>query len=89
MIRALRSSRIEHVMFLTLSKSIFSTFFRNELRSVEHSNSFATRRRSVKIIKKKKFKNYSENVTMKEFLEFFNQFDEKFAESLFCRRTKA
>ena len=58
-------------MFLTLSRSIFSIFFQNESRLVEHNNSFATRRRNVKIIKKKKFKNYSENVAMKGFFEFF------------------
>ena len=46
--------------------------------------------------KKKKFEDYSENVTMKEFLEFFDQFDEEFAESssrhyikTWCDKTKS
>ena len=76
-------------MLLTLSKSIFFTFFRNELKSVEHSNSFATRRNNVEIIKKKEFKDYSEDVAMKKFLEFFDQLDEELAKLLFRRRTKA
>ena len=59
-------------MFLTLSKSISFIFSRNELKLIKHSNLFATRRRNVKIIKKKEFKNYSENVIMKKFLEFFD-----------------
>ena len=59
-------------MFLTLSKSVSSTFFRNKSRSVKHNNLFATRRRNTKIIKKKKFKNYLKNVTIKKFLEFFD-----------------
>ena len=54
MIKVSKSLRIEHVMFLTLLKSVFSTFFRNESRSIEHNNSFATRRRNAEIIKKKK-----------------------------------
>ena len=88
MIKTSRSLKTEHVMFLTLLKSIFSTFSQNELRLIEYNNSFATRRRSVEIIKKKEFENYSENVTMKEFLEFFDQFNEEFAKSLFYRRIK-
>ena len=88
MIRILKSLKIEHVMPLTLSKQISFTFSRNKLKSIEYSNSFATRRRNAEIIKKKKFKNYSEDVTMKEFLEFSDQFNEKFAKSLFCHRIK-
>ena len=88
MIKVSRSLRTEHVMLLTLLRSIFFIFLRNELKSIEHSNSFATRRRSVEIIKKKKSEDYSENVTMKEFLKFFDQFDEEFAKSSFCCRTK-
>ena len=70
-------------MFLTLSKSISFTFFWNKLKLIEHNNSFATRRRNVELIKKK-FENYSEDVTIKEFLEFFDQFNEEFAKSSFC-----
>ena len=88
MIKASKNLRIEHVMFLTLSKSVSSIFFQNKLKSVEYSNLFATRRRNAEIIKKKEFENYSEDVTMKEFLEFSDQLNEKFAESLFRRRTK-
>ena len=88
MIKALRSLRIEHIMLLTFSKSVFSIFFRNKLRLVKHSNLFATRRRSAEIIKKKEFENYSENVIMKEFLEFLDQFNEEFVKLSFCRRTK-
>ena len=88
MIKVLRSSKIEHVIFLTLSKSISFIFFRNESRLIEHNNLFATRCCSAEIIKKKEFKNYSKNVTMKEFLEFFNQFNERFAKSSFRRCTK-
>ena len=54
MIKASKSLKIEHVMLLTFLKSISSTFSRNKLRSIEYNNSFATRRRNVKIIKKKK-----------------------------------
>ena len=72
MIKVLKNLKTEHVMFLTLSKSISSTFFQNESKLIKHNNLFATRRRSAEIIKKKEFKNYSENVTMKEFLEFFD-----------------
>ena len=84
MIKVSKSLKTEHIMFLTLSKSISFTFSQNELRSVEHNNLFATRRRNVKIIKKKEFENYSKNVIMKKFLEFFDQFDEEFAKSSFC-----
>ena len=72
MIKTLRSLKIEHVMLLTFSKSISSTFFQNESKSIKHNNLFVTRCRSAEIIKKKKFKNYSKDVTIKEFLEFFN-----------------
>ena len=89
MIKVLRNSRTEHVMFLTLSRSISSTFFWNKSKSIKHNNSFATRRRSAEVIKKKEFEDYSENVTMKKFLEFSNQFDEEFTKSLFRRCTKA
>ena len=41
-------------MFLTFSKQVFSTFFQNELKSVEHNNLYATRRCSAEITKKKK-----------------------------------
>ena len=75
-------------MFLTLLKSIFLISFRNESKLIEHSNLFATRHRSVEIIKKKKFENYSEDVTMKEFFEFSDQFNEKFVKSSFRCRTK-
>ena len=88
MIKTSRSSRIEHVMLLTLSKSISSTFLRNESKSVEHNNLFATHRRSAEIIKKKEFEDYSENVTIKEFLEFSDQLDEEFAKSSFYCRTE-
>ena len=88
MIKILKSLRIEHVMSLTLSKSIFSTFFQNELKSIEHNNSFATSRRNVEIIKKKKFENYLKDVIIKKFLKFFDQLNKKFAELLFCCRTK-
>ena len=54
MIRTLKSLRIEHVMFLTLSKSISFISSQNKLRLIEHNNSFATRRRNAEIIKKKK-----------------------------------
>ena len=59
-------------MPLTFSKSIFSIFIRNESRLIKHNNLFTTRRRNAEIIKKKEFENYSENVTMKEFLEFLD-----------------
>ena len=72
MIKVLKSSRIEHIIFLTFSKSIFLISFRNELKSIEYNNSFATRRRNAEKAKKKKFKNYLEDVAMKEFLEFSN-----------------
>ena len=88
MIKVLRSLKTEHVILLTFSKLISFIFFQNELKSIKHNNSFATRYRNAEIIKKKKFKNYLENVTMKEFLKFLDQFDEKFVKSLFCYHTK-
>ena len=88
MIKILKSLKTEHVMLLTLSKSISFIFSRNELKLIEHNNLFATRRRSAEIIKKKEFKNYSKDVIMKEFLEFLDQFDEKFIKSSFRRRTE-
>ena len=54
MIKVLRNSKTEHVMLLTLLKSISSTFFRNELKSIKHNNSFMTHRRNAEIIKKKR-----------------------------------
>ena len=58
-------------MFLTLLKLISFTFFRNKLKSIEHNNLFAIRRRNAKIIIKN-FKNYLKDVIIKEFFEFFN-----------------
>ena len=89
MIKVSRSLRTEHVIFLTFSKLISFIFFRNKSRSIKYNNSFATRRRSAEIIKKKKFKDYSENVAMKEFLEFSDQFNKEFVKSSFHRRIKA
>ena len=54
MIKTSRSSRIEHIMLLTFSRSVFFTFFWNESKSIKHNNLFATRHRSAEIIKKKK-----------------------------------
>ena len=88
MIKVSRSSRTEHVISLTFSKSIFFTFSRNKLKSIKYNNSFATRRRSAEEIKKKKFEDYLKDVIMKEFLKFFDQFNKEFAKLLFCCRTK-
>ena len=67
----------------------FHTFSRNELRSIEFSNSFATRRRSAEITKKKKFENYIEDVTIKKLFKLFNWFYEKFIKSTFYYCTEA
>ena len=85
----LKSLKIEHITLLTLSKLTFYTFFRNKLKSVEFSSSFATRYRSVEIIKKKKSENYVENMTVKELFKFSDRFYRKFAESTFYRCIKA
>ena len=70
MIKVLKNLKIEYIIFLTLSKSISFIFFRNKLKLIKHNNSFATHHRNIEIIKKKKFKNYLKDVTMKEFFEF-------------------
>ena len=63
-------------------------FFQNELKSVEFSSSFATRRRSAEITKKRIWKLYK-NVKIKKLLELFNRFYEKFAKSTFYCCIKA
>ena len=72
-----------------LSKSTSFTFSRNELRLIEYSSSSARRRCSIKIIIKKEFENYLEDVIMKEFFELSNQFYEDFVKSTFCYYTEA
>ena len=52
-IKVSRSSKTEHVTLSTLSKLIFHISSRNELKSIEFSSSFATRRRSAEITKKR------------------------------------
>ena len=54
MIKGLRNSKTEHILFLIFSKSIFFIFFQNKLKLIKHNNFFAIRRRSAEIIKKKK-----------------------------------
>ena len=46
--------KTEHVTLLTLSRLISHIFSRNELKSIKLSSSFATRRRSAKITRKKR-----------------------------------
>ena len=53
-----------------LLRLIFYIFFRNKLKSVEFSSSFATRRRSAEITKK--IENHIKDVKIKELLELFN-----------------
>ena len=53
MIKVLKSLRTEYIMFLTFSKLNFFIFFQYESRLIKHNNSFATRRHSAEIIKKK------------------------------------
>ena len=70
MIRVLRSSKTEQIMFLTFLKSISFIFLRNELRLIEYNNSFATRRRSAEIIKKKNLKIIQKTWQWKNFSNF-------------------
>ena len=72
--KVLKSLKIKYVIFLMLLKLTFHISFRNKLRLIEFSSLFAIRRRNAEIIKKRNFKNHTENVKIKELFELFNRF---------------
>ena len=62
---------------------LFYTSFQKKTKLIKFSNFYATRRRSIKIIKKKKEKINLKNIMIEEFLELFIRFYEKFSKLTF------